>query len=452
VPFILLLILVCLAPLPYGAVQIGAWSLLVAGVGVCLAAWGISVAAGRGPAVWGVDRLKWPLGLLVLVVVWVLFQVSPYSPEAWHNPVWRMAADGLGEPLPARIALDTEAARFAVLRLLAYGAIFWLAVQYGRDAARADRALRFMVASAAVVASVGLIVWAARPDGFLGYDSVLLMKAVKGGRLALPFVNPDHLAAFAGMWLVCSVGILAGDARGLWRPETDRREKLRRLVEAVVVPRWYVVAAIPLLGAVVLFTLSRAGIAATALGLVVLGVALTWRSKPRASRALGLLVLGVVIAGIVFAPTLGRLMDRMADMSPGKRIEIYQTTGEAIAASPWVGYGFGAFSDVYRMRDTNDLANSVDAAHSTVLETIAELGIPAALMLFLAILLPVFWCWKGVRTRRRAQHLPAIGWAASAMLLTHSMVDFPLQIPAIAAAYALIVGFAAAQSVSSQSR
>jgi len=55
-------------------------------------------------------------------------------------------------------------------------------------------------------------------------------------------------------------------------------------------------------------------------------------------------------------------------------------------------------------------------------------------------------CAVGVFVQRRHAGLSAAGLAACVLVGTHAFVDFSLQIPAVAAAFALVLGAASAQS------
>ena len=67
--------------------------------------------------------------------------------------------------------------------------------------------------------------------------------------------------------------------------------------------------------------------------------------------------------------------------------------------------------------------------------------------LFLAIALLAFVCLRGVWSRHRHWIYPAIGFSASILVGAHALVDFSLQIPAVAYTYALMMGAAVAQSL-----
>jgi hypothetical protein len=54
-------------------------------------------------------------------------------------------------------------------------------------------------------------------------------------------------------------------------------------------------------------------------------------------------------------------------------------------------------------------------------------------------------CWSGL-ARQRQWIFPALGLAASTLVAVHAMMDFSLQIPAVAMCSAAIMGIACAQS------
>ncbi|MEN3977236.1 O-antigen ligase family protein [Emcibacter sp. SYSU 3D8] len=448
-----LLLMVCWLPLPFGSVQAWAWSLMVIAAGLLLIAWGVTTAVAGSPTPHGLGRVKWSVVGFLIAGLWGLIQVSTATPAAWHHPIWAIAAETLSVPVAGRIAINPQAAVSTLLRLASYAIIFWLAFQYGRDRRLAHLGMCGVAMTSSIVAALGIVPWLIGWDGFLWFDREFMQRQLQvGARLAIPFVNPNHLASYAGIGLLCGIGVLVGDTRGLWRPETQPREKLRRFLEVVFVRRWYVVAACPILAVAALLSLSRAGIAAIGVGLIVLIAALLRRSRPKVSWLFaGSAVALTAIVG-AFAPSLIRLSDRLeqASLRSDQRLEIYRNSMEAIAASPWLGYGLGSFQSLYRMYDHSDLRRVVNAAHSTVLENILELGIPAALALFAAILIPVVGCWRGAASRRQDQHIPAIAVAASIMLILHSLVDFPLQIPALAALFAFVLGLGFAQSISAR--
>jgi O-antigen ligase len=128
------------------------------------------------------------------------------------------------------------------------------------------------------------------------------------------------------------------------------------------------------------------------------------------------------------------------------RIAIWAVTSEMIDARFWLGHGYGTYELAFNAYRDDRFPQVVDKAHNTYLEHAAELGIPATLLLYTGALLLVLQCVVGIFRRRRDKIFPLIAVAV------HAVVDFSLQIPAIAVTYATIMGIGCAQSVRSEKK
>ena len=157
-----------------------------------------------------------------------------------------------------------------------------------------------------------------------------------------------------------------------------------------------------------------------------------------------------LLAGVAFLAIGGEVLDqRLAATSLDRgeeRLAVYKTTLDAIEASPRLGTGYGSFSEVFRFYRRDYIPYLWLQGHNTYLENALELGIPAALALFAAFACMAVLTFRGFRRRRSAIIYPCTGLAATFLVAAHSMVDFSLQIPAVAATYALLMGAACAQS------
>jgi hypothetical protein len=450
----ILVLVLSFAPLAYGSVQPWAWGMCTFAVGLGLMFWTTGHVLGKARPVVGLQQLSVPAGLFSLVVLWIIVQGTVWTPAAWHHPIWSIAATALNEPIEGRISIDPESGQLSLIRLLTYAGVFWIALQYGRDSRRARICLQVFVVSAAACSALGFLVWGSGLETFLWFDSEMFSRPLAGERLAVPFVNPNHLATFAGSALVAAIGLIIGETRGLWRPETELREKLWRFLNEVLAKRFYLLIAFSVLLTATVLTQSRAGLVATAFGVFVLVAALQRREgffmRHMVMVACGALLLAFVVIGRGTLVWIDRFSS--ASLEQGLRAQIYGNTIEAISASPWLGYGFGSFPSIYRVYNDHDARQIVEAAHNAYLETMVELGIPAALMLFCAVGACVLRCWNGARRRRRDADIPAIGAATAMVFLSHSIVDFPLQVPAIAMGFAFLLGIGFSQSWSSLDR
>lgn len=437
--FYTLLALVLATPLPFGAYPVWAWATLAAGCGALLLCWGTGAVAGRIRVAALPRSVRFAAVALALAMAWALMQTAGLTPEAWHHPIWRESALALATPYSGAVSVDPAASREGLLRIASYAAIFWLSFQCVGNGRHARRALKGMAAAAACYALYGMAAMFLGSECILWVDKTAYLDAVTG-----TFVNPNSFAAYCGIGLLCATGVLAER----FKPGTGgmRRQVARLLAEflprnGVFIAVWLVLAAaLPL-------TLSRAGIATTCVAFVVLVFALG-AHRIGARRALVRSASIAAVGGaVLLAASQG--LERHFWEAPddwAKRSEIYAVTVDAISDAPLSGTGLGTFESAYRSyRSEHDRAG-VRMAHNDYLELALELGIPAA-TLFVSALLAVFvGCVRGLFARQRDIVVPAVGVSACVLVGAHSLVDFSLQIPAVAATFAFVLGIATAQS------
>ncbi len=218
-----LVALVALAPLPLGGNRPWAWSVLSLAVGLLLIVWALAVLRdGRAlGAPWPRVRLL-ALGF-ALLAAWIAFQALPIAPEAWRNPLWTGVGATLGETSAAAISIDPQATFTALMRLLAYAGVFWLAAQLGRSPARARAALWTVAGAGFAYALYGLAI------EFGGFDRILWYRRwAYPGSLTGTFVNRNSFATYAGLALISVVGLLLEALRRA-PPLTGRRSEERRV-------------------------------------------------------------------------------------------------------------------------------------------------------------------------------------------------------------------------------
>ena len=94
--------------------------------------------------------------------------------------------------------------------------------------------------------------------------------------------------------------------------------------------------------------------------------------------------------------------------------------------------------------------DKLDFAHNTYLEVLQGLGLIFGSMLLASVSVMVWRCVKGVATRQVNETVPAVAASAAVVLGVHSLVDFSLQIQAIAITFMALLGAGVAQSESSR--
>jgi O-antigen ligase len=119
-----------------------------------------------------------------------------------------------------------------------------------------------------------------------------------------------------------------------------------------------------------------------------------------------------------------------------------------IGGHPWLGTGLGTFSVAYPSVQTAFAGKFVSHAHNDYLEFAAELGIPAALLLFGAVFYVLLQCTRSFYcSASRSEKTVALGCFGSLSAISlHSLTDFNLHIPANALVFFVVLGLAQANS------
>jgi O-antigen ligase len=152
------------------------------------------------------------------------------------------------------------------------------------------------------------------------------------------------------------------------------------------------------------------------------------------------------VAGVIAGGAMIQKFSGLPRADSINRLVIWEVSLDAIAQSPWLGWGLGSYPDIYTVLQPDRIAQSNDKAHSTPLETVVELGIPGGAFAILLVLLPWGMCLRAVRQRHRHRYLPAAAFAVSAVAIVHSSIDFSLQMPAIGFMVSALLGMGWAQA------
>ena len=183
---------------------------------------------------------------------------------------------------------------------------------------------------------------------------------------------------------------------------------------------------------------------------LILIISLRGRNAIAATASLlGLLAAGIAIFvfGDYFA---GRLL--ALGLESADRLAVYKLTILSILDAPWKGFGYGTFEFVFPMYRDNSLSpvGFWDKAHNTYLEMIQGLGIPAAALVFIMLLILTLRCGYAALTRRNSATAALVATSATVIVAFHSFVDFSMQIQAVALTWTALLGAGIAQSWSSR--
>jgi O-antigen ligase len=439
--FRLLLLLVILAPLPLGANREWAWLTCALLAGVIAAAW--ALVALFQPGKISLSLPPWAPLMFLGVCAWAWAQAqSGVNPEWWH-PMWTLASEVLGEDIPGRISLGADDTLSALARLLAYGLVFLLAFQFGRDRQRAREAFFWLAGAGLLYALYGLVMFWGEFGMLLWFEDPAFNRDVRG-----TFVNRNSFATYLGLALLCTLALFNQKTAIRRNPVYQVPVEREVRVEQFVLQIWKPLAVLIIVTAALVLTHSRGGFFSSVAGVGVLLLLLNHRQKIGGVRAKAVMASALLVTVATFWLTSEVLLKRVERMEvdASTRLVGYELARDGIADNPLLGYGYGTFADSFKLYRDESISKWLMRAHNTYLENIFELGRPAAFVLFLAIGWLAFLCLQGARFRGRDWAYPATGVAATVLVGVHSMFDFSLQMPAIAMTYACLMGVAVAQA------
>lgn len=440
-----LILVVALAPLPFAAVYAWSWSLLACIVGGLVAAWSVRVIVGVQKAAFGL-RATWPFLLpFAAVAGWIALQSVPWTPAAWHHPLWDSAARALEVPLTGRISLNPDETLSALTRLLAYGGIFWLALQYARRTQRAEQIFYAIIAAGVIYGMLGLV------QSWFGWRSRLGLPGAGDGWAIGGGAAPDHaFATYVSLALICiSSFILSAGAPSPRR--LNLRDFTRRLVDGSGAS-WRLLGVWLLLLAMVPSFGSREDTLSLWLALAVLAVLALAGKLARWPRVIVFAVASVLVVISVgyVKQSLGLAPVAQGGIAADQLERLHALTRDALGDAPLLGSGAGTFEEVFRFYRTSEFEAAVTHARSGYHEAVLELGLVAGGALFLLFATFGLLTAAGALRRQRDSAYAAAGLAATVLVAAHAAFDYSLKVPAIAATYCLLIGAACAQSWSSR--
>ncbi|MBC3941317.1 O-antigen ligase family protein [Sphingomonas albertensis] len=372
-------------------------------------------------------QIRAPLGLLAIFLVIALLQLVPLPPELWTMLPGRSAVvEGyrlLGIPLPwLPLTLAPDVALSSILWLLPAFAVLLGVVVLGAFRGRG-------IATAIVAVTLASVAIGALQ--VIGGTGAYLYRITNYGVAVGFFANANHNAT---LLLVCIPFLAALQATLLRRSGSQRSASAIRLL---------VGAAYAIIFVGLLINSSLAGIGLSVP--VALGSWLAFGHQRPALRR-GIVVATVVVSlaavvTIVIGPFGNNLFGAQTSNVELSRQTSFALTLRAARDYFPIGSGTGSFQPVYHMQEPLGSVTTtfMNHAHSDWLELLLETGIVG--VAFAAL----FLAWWVVRLRAiwRAEEPDPFAQAAviaTAAIMLHSVVDYPLRTAALSAVFAACLG------------
>jgi O-antigen ligase len=443
--FYLLVVCVAWAPVPFGSTSALAAGFLGLLLSIGLLASTLVPVPNRR-----VRRLHGAALLLgVIAVLWCVIQVVPEASWSWANPIWDRA-----RPLVDTGPGTISASRYQPLHSAGYVllplAAFLCALVYVRDGDRYMRFVHALLGAGLLVTLYSLAQYMISPGTLVWAE-----KRHYAGSFTGTFVNPNNAGTYFGLMLLLSVSLalrqlemvgslLLLPMRSHWSADERRRQINLAIYSAIA----FVFAS------ALLLTKSRAGIMSSVIGVASLAAAYLMSMllhRTTLAKAVLATALCLAVAAAWFAIASGYLQRRLLleGFVDEARLCAYKATWQAIKDAFWTGTGFGTFQDVYPRYRSPDcgIYGYWEMAHNVFLEGWLGLGV-----VFLVCTAGVYYLLlttyaRGWRDRRVFRFVPLSCLSLLIIVTLHSLVDFSVQIPAIALAVAAVLGAGAAVSL-----
>jgi O-antigen ligase len=439
---------------PFGSNRPWSWSLFVALVALIWLVWIPSGVGNLAETLRAARRVAVPGVLLLGVLLWIGLQGARFTPANWHNPLWIRAAHGLGHGLEGAISINPYETSTELMKLASYVAFGWLVSVL---AARYEDARLLFVALFAIgvaYALYGITLSALNTSQLTLFEG---LEKPYGRDVSGGFVAKNSFATFTGMALLAGAVLLVEAGRHRVVASRGWRTHWRTLIQfALGHGAGWLTGSLVLLGALIASD-SRAGLMATLFGLLAIFVltliisarknALRWAVAGGAG-AFAAIALLFVVSGENVQSRFASLIETAG--AEEMRPIMWNAALRAIADHPWMGTGLGTYRDAYYLYTDRFVPYVVDRAHNDYLEFALGAGIPAAAIWIAAIAMLAGICARGAlrRHRRQIYALGAVG--ATVLVGFHSLFDFSLQMPAVSAFYAAMLGIGIGQSQSSR--
>lgn len=401
---------------------------------VALLLGGSSLAAGRNLVLQlaGIGLLAWaalvptrasstrPARLLAILsaglVLLAVAQLVPLPPGVWTAlPGRQFVVDNLGQlglPLPwMPLSLDPEATVATALALIPPLAIAATVLRQGPP--RDGLLVAALIAGSFLSLCLGILQVSRGGPYLFTFSSV--------GAAAGLFANANHAATL----LLVTIPFLVGWVADRWRGASNQRQRQTTLVLGAA-GLVLLLVGLAVNGALAGIGLAVPAFAASALLMIP-------RGRVRVGRMVATLAALMVVGGATAYLAKRASFGPSENASFAVRQQIWQDSRALLGEQLAVGSGLGTYQEMYRRFEDPERVTRfyVNHAHNDPLEWIVETGLPGALLLLAFV---GWWGWQANRVWRADGGGPLARSAtiASAVIMVHSLVDFPLRSPGIA--------------------
>ncbi|QGZ93379.1 O-antigen ligase family protein [Terricaulis silvestris] len=375
------------------------------------------------------------LSILALLVflAWAMAMTAPGLPLGLQSsPHWAPVAN-------APLSLSPFRTLEGAVALLGPAAAFLLGALVAPDPNARDWVGRWVVALTILYALIALY-------GFFSNDGH------SGGRLDVGISSANAAATLFGVLTLVGAGLIVRGARGRLG-QADQRHGLPASWSwaEFLVRTPLSLAAVLLATTCLLLTASRGGLIATGVAFILFVIAFASQrlkqTYARSSALVAPLLALVILFVVLFVRGGERTVERFALASEDfeGREMLAKAHWQAFLERPLIGHGLNTYHEINALAATPENWSSLriaGSAHNIYVQVLEETGLIGFALFALMLATPLSRAFTRIAGGGSGLEWAAIALATSALVLLHGLVDFGLQVPALAALFAFLVGAA----------
>lgn len=446
VPFYCLLLLLFWLPIPLASNRPWAWGLMNIACYILLL---VTTYIFSGSAKEQLLKYKMPLTLIFLFIafsiaqvvpipLWLLQHLSEEVANIYSSAAASVEAANNSALTHATLSVDPAQSTISLYKTLSYTSLFICTLLLCNSIERIHKTLLAIVFIGIFQATYGAL------EVLLGFERSLVFSLPVEGIATGTFVYKNHYANFLMLCLSMGVGYLVSTL--LSKEAASRtKHKLRNLLETLLHGKALVRIALAIMVIALVMSRSRMGNTAFFVAMSAVGLLSLFLIKKR-TKGLSILIISMFIIDMFILSAwfgLDKVKTRLeqTSLSQESRDEVIRDSIPLLQDFSATGSGMGSFYGIFPKYQGNDINLYYDHAHNDYLQFAIEAGIPATLLLFLLPLLSAICCINAIRRRRNTiMKGTAFGCLMAIIgMAIHMSVDFPLQAPANAALFMVLL-------------
>ena len=383
------------------------------------------------------------IALFFLVLIAVQLIPLPDSVVRIISPVTSLLYETAGSTIGTSvslhpISLDSYLTFNKFLEYCSYFLLYIVIVNSSPSRTFYRTILVTFIFSAGFQALYGLVEFMSGHHHIFWYKKLINTEYVTG-----TFINKNHFAAYLELCLPLLLALLVGHMESIPKFKGSIRFVISRILEGEMGRMLFLIFLLGTMYLALLFSLSRGGVLFGTLSCLLFFI-LYLSHKRKTTQAILpiLIVLTIFSVGLLYSagPLLARFKTISREfMEERSRLQVYKDTFSIFMDFPATGTGLATFQKVFPAYKSFSIEGFYRYAHNDYVQLIAETGVFGAIILLCFL----FTGWDRISDLLKRK-FDAVSLLHSGLFCAlfacalHSLIEFPLQIPAVAVTFTIL--------------